>query len=102
MFLQRMTGMVGFAGDGGYVAGKFGLVGLSASVYREYASAGIGVTAICPGWTDTAMAAASNTPLASEEMIQPSDILETMRWLLRLSPAVRVREVMLECGRSIT
>jgi NAD(P)-dependent dehydrogenase (short-subunit alcohol dehydrogenase family) len=96
------AGLLGFAGDGGYVAGKFGLVGLSASVYREFASAGIAVTAICPGWTDTAMAAESNTPLASEEMIQPADILETMRWLLRLSPSVRVREVMLECRLSIS
>ncbi|HEX7491085.1 MAG TPA: SDR family oxidoreductase [Candidatus Limnocylindrales bacterium] len=96
------AGLVGFAGDGGYVASKFGLVGLSASVYRQYSAAGIGVTAICPGWTDTAMAAESGTPLAPEEMIQPTDILETMRWLLRLSPAARVREVMLECRLSIS
>jgi NAD(P)-dependent dehydrogenase (short-subunit alcohol dehydrogenase family) len=100
--LASRAGLVGFAGDGGYVAGKFGLVGLSASVYREYSAAGIGVTAICPGWTDTVMAAESGTPLAAEEMIQPADILETVRWLLRLSPAARVREVMLECRLSIS
>jgi 3-oxoacyl-[acyl-carrier protein] reductase len=96
------AGLVGFAGDGGYVASKFGLVGLSASVYREYSAAGIGVTAICPGWTDTAMAAESATPLPPDEMIQPADILETVRWILRLSPAARVREVMLECRLSIS
>jgi 3-oxoacyl-[acyl-carrier protein] reductase len=100
--IASRAGLVGFAGDGGYVASKFGLVGLSASVYREYSAAGIGVTAICPGWTDTAMAAESGAPLEPEEMIQPADILETMRWLLRLSPAARVREVMLECRRSIS
>lgn len=95
------AGKVGFAGDGGYVASKFGLVGLSESVYREFADAGIAVTSICPGWTNTAMAVDSNTPLTAEEMIQPSDILETIRWLLRLTPSVRVREVILECRLSI-
>ena len=95
------AGKVGFAGDGVYVASKFGLVGLSESVYREHATAGICVTSLCPGWTDTDMARAAGTPLTPQEMIQPDDILETIRWLLRLSPAVRVREVMLECGRSI-
>jgi 3-oxoacyl-[acyl-carrier protein] reductase len=95
------AGKVGFAGDGGYVASKFGLVGLSESIYREFAEAGIAVTAICPGWTDTRMAWISNTPLTAEEMIQPSDILETVRWLLRLTPSVRIREVVLECRRSI-
>ena len=95
------AGKVGFAGDAGYVASKFGLVGLSESVYREFAEAGIVVTSICPGWTNTVMAAESNTPLTAEEMIQPSDILETVRWLLRLTPPVRVREVVLECRLSI-
>ena len=95
------AGKVGFAGDGGYVASKFGLVGLSESIYREFADAGIAVTAICPGWTDTRMASESKTPLPPEEMIQPSDILETVRWLLRLTPSVRVREVVMECRRSI-
>jgi 3-oxoacyl-[acyl-carrier protein] reductase len=100
--IASRAGLVGFAGDGGYVASKFGLVGLSASVYREYAAAGIGVTAICPGWTDTEMAAQSGTPLPPEEMIQPADIVATVRWILRLSPAARVREVMLECRQSIS
>jgi len=95
------AGKVGFAGDGGYVASKFGLVGLSESIYREYAEVGIAVTAICPGWTDTRMAWESNTPLPAEEMIQPSDIVETVRWLLRLTPSVRIREIVLECRRNI-
>jgi 3-oxoacyl-[acyl-carrier protein] reductase len=99
--IASRAGKVGFAGDGGYVASKFGLVGLSESIYRECASAGISVTALCPGWTNTAMAQDAGTPLTEEEMIQPRDILETLRWLLRLSPSVRVKEVILECRHSL-
>jgi len=100
--IASRAGKVGFAGDGAYVASKFGLVGLSESIYREFAEAGVSVTSLCPGWTNTGMAQEAGTPLSPEEMIQPSDLLETMRWLLRLSPAARVREVMLECRRSIS
>jgi 3-oxoacyl-[acyl-carrier protein] reductase len=99
--ISSRAGKVGFAGDGGYVASKFGLVGLSESVYRELSTFGIRVTAICPGWTDTEMAQEAGTPLAGSEMIQPSDILQTIRWLLRLSSSARVREVVLECKDSI-
>jgi NAD(P)-dependent dehydrogenase (short-subunit alcohol dehydrogenase family) len=97
--IASRAGKVGFAGDGAYVASKFGLVGLSESVYREFSEAGIAVTSICPGWTNTRLAFGS--PLAPDEMIQPADIMETIRWLLRLTPAVRIREVILECRRSI-
>jgi len=100
--IASRAGKIGFSGDGAYVASKFGLVGLSESIYREYASAGISVTALCPGWTNTGMAQEAGTPLAPEQMIQPSDILETLRWLLRLTPSVRVKEVVMECRESIT
>jgi len=100
--IASRAGKVGFAGDGAYVASKFGLVGLSESIYREYAAAGVSVTALCPGWTNTGMAQEAGTPLPPQEMIQPSDILETIRWILRLTPAARVREVMLECRNSIS
>ena len=99
--ISSRAGKVGFAGDGGYVAGKFGLVGLNESVYRELSTYGIRVTAICPGWTDTEMATQAGTPFGGPEMIQPSDILNTIRWLLNLSPSVRVRELVLECKVSL-
>lgn len=99
--ISSRAGKVGFAGDGGYVAGKFGLVGLNESAYRELSTHGIRVTAICPGWTDTEMATQAGTPFDGPEMIQPSDILNTIRWLLNLSPSVRVRELVLECKDSL-
>ncbi|MDX8338234.1 SDR family oxidoreductase [Draconibacterium sp. IB214405] len=96
------AGKVGFAGGGAYSASKFGLVGLSESLYRELNPLGIKVTALCPGWVNTDMAYDAGTPLESEEMIQPEDLFKTIEWLLQLSPAACVKEVVLESPKSIS
>lgn len=95
------AGKVGFAGWGAYGASKFGLVGLSESLYRELSPAGVKVTTLCPSWIDTDMAREGGTPLDSSEMIQPEDLMKTIRWLLSMSPAACVREVLIECRRDI-
>lgn len=99
--VSSRAGKIGFAGVGAYCATKFGLNGLSESLYRELASEGIRVTSLCPSWIDTEMAQRGGTPLAHEEMIQPQDLASTMQWLLQLSPACGVREVVIECRRDI-
>ncbi|KJF42888.1 SDR family oxidoreductase [Draconibacterium sediminis] len=96
------AGKVGFAGSGAYSASKFGLVGLSESLYRELNPLGIKVTALCPGWVNTEMAFDAGTPLESEEMIQPNDLFKTIEWLLQLSPGACVQEVILESPNSIS
>jgi NAD(P)-dependent dehydrogenase (short-subunit alcohol dehydrogenase family) len=95
------AGKVGFAEEGAYCASKFALVGLSESLCKELAPLGIKVTSLCPAWVDTDMAQQAGTPLPSEEMIQPEDLAGTVRWLLGLSPAACVREVLIECRNSI-
>ncbi len=95
------AGKVGFAGFGAYGASKFGLVGLSESLYRELAPKGIKVTTLCPSWVDTQMAQDAGTPLDAQEMIQPDDLMKTVRWVMSLSPAACVREVMIECRGDI-
>jgi 3-oxoacyl-[acyl-carrier protein] reductase len=94
-------GKTGFAGEGAYDASKFGIVGLSESLYRELAGEGISVTAICPGWVDTEMAQQGGATLLREEMIQPEDIMKTIQWVLKLAPNTCVREVVLEPTKSI-
>lgn len=96
------AGKVGFAGGGAYSASKFGLVGLSESLYRELNPLGIKVTALCPGWVNTEMAVDAGTPLESEQMIQPEDLFKTIEWLLQLSPGACVKEVILESPNSIS
>jgi short-subunit dehydrogenase len=97
--IASRAGKIGFEGDGAYGASKFGLVGLNESLYRELAKCGISLTAICPSWVKTEMA--EGAPMDGSEMIQPSDILKTVRWLLNLSPSVRVRELILECRNNV-
>lgn len=97
--VSSRAGRIGFAGYGVYGASKFGLVGLSESLYRELSPLGIKVTALCPSWVDTDMAKYSGLP--AKEMLQAEDILSTVRWLLALSPAAAVKDVSLECRKQI-
>lgn len=91
------AGKVGFAEYGVYGASKFGLVGLSESLYHEVSPLGIKVTTLCPSWVDTDMAEHSDLP--TEEMISPDDIMKSVRWLLSLSPAAVVKELIIECRK---
>lgn len=95
------AGKIGFAGSGAYCASKFGLVGLSESLYRELNPLGIRVTALCPGWVDTEMAYQAGSPLRGEEMIQTDDLFRTIEWLLSLSAGACVKEVVIETPHSI-
>jgi short-subunit dehydrogenase len=91
----------GFPGGGIYGSTKFALVGLTESLYRELAPAGIRITSLCPGWVYTEMARKAGTPLKDEEMIQPDDLLNTIRYLLNLSENVCIKEIVLEMQKSI-
>lgn len=50
------AGLIGFTGLGGYVATKAAVVGFTESLRSELAAAGIGVTAVCPGFVQTPIA----------------------------------------------
>jgi NADP-dependent 3-hydroxy acid dehydrogenase YdfG len=47
------------------------------------------------------MAKTAGTPLKDEEMIQPDDLLHTIRYLLNLSENVCVKEIVIEMKKSI-
>lgn len=96
--LASRNGKVSVAGLGGYAASKYGLVGLAEALYRELSSEGIKVTTLCPGWVNTAMAVEAGNPHHPSEIIQPEDILDTIRWLLGLSASVSIMEVLMECS----
>jgi short-subunit dehydrogenase len=99
--IASRAGVYGFPGVGLYSASKFGLVGLSESLYRELAECHVKVTTICPSWVNTEMAQAANTPFKDHEMIQPLDILNSIRYLLGLSESTCIREIVLECSKSV-
>jgi 3-oxoacyl-[acyl-carrier protein] reductase len=93
--IASICGVEAYAEVGAYCASKFALVGYSNALDQELAADGIKVTALCPSWVHTRMASAS--PLQAHQMIQPDDIAKSVRYLLSLSPAARVREVVLHC-----
>ena len=76
-----------------YSATKFAVVGLSQSAHRELAGDGIQVTAFCPGFVATAMTDWTADSVSKDEMIQPEDIAEAVRFLLATSPACIVPEL---------
>jgi NAD(P)-dependent dehydrogenase (short-subunit alcohol dehydrogenase family) len=76
-----------------YSATKFGVVGFTQALHKEHAGDGIQATALCPGFVDTAMTDWVKDSVPKEEMIQPSDIAEAVRYLLRTSPACIVPEL---------
>ena len=76
-----------------YSATKAGVIGFSQATQKENEGHGIQVTALCPGFVDTPMTEFVREHVAQEEMIRPEDIAESVRFLLRTSPACLVPEI---------
>ena len=94
--IQVLVSMSGKRSKGrlaAYSASKFALLGLCQTMRNEGWAAGIRVTAICPGWVNTDMAAAVRSgpsdrwptqTMDAEAMTQPEDIASMSAELLRL------------------
>jgi NAD(P)-dependent dehydrogenase (short-subunit alcohol dehydrogenase family) len=77
-----------------YAAAKAGVNALTESAQAEARSAGIQFTIFTPGFTATPMAAwTRQAGVAPEEMVQPGDLGEGLRFLLRTSRTCHVREI---------
>ncbi len=76
-----------------YSATKAGVVGLSQAMHGELGKEGVQVTAFCPGFVATPMTDWVEGQVPKEEMIQPEDIAEAVRFLLRTSRNCVVPEV---------
>jgi NAD(P)-dependent dehydrogenase (short-subunit alcohol dehydrogenase family) len=76
-----------------YSATKAAVVGLSQAAHGELANDGIQVTALCPAFVATPMTDWAEDRVSKEEMIQPDDIAEGVRFLLRTSAACIVPEI---------
>ena len=51
--IASLLGKVGFASSAHYVAAKHGVIGFAQTAAMEYATKGIKINAICPGFIDT-------------------------------------------------
>lgn len=76
-----------------YSATKAGVVGFSQATQREVDGAGVQVTAFCPGLVDTPMTEWARDSVEQQNMIQPEDIAEGVRFLLATTPNCRIPEI---------
>jgi NAD(P)-dependent dehydrogenase (short-subunit alcohol dehydrogenase family) len=88
-----IAGKIGQAWLSVYSATKAGVVGFSQATQKEVAGEGIQVTALFPGFVDTPMTEFAKAEVKAEEMIRPEDIAESVRFLLKTSPACLVPEI---------
>jgi len=87
-------GKRGIGGNAVYSATKYAVVGWTDSMNKELGSEGIKSTALCPALVDTPMTDWAKEHVPAEEMIRPEDIAEAVRFLLKVSPACVVPEMM--------
>jgi 3-oxoacyl-[acyl-carrier protein] reductase len=64
--IGSVVGLVGNAGQANYAAAKAGLIGLTQSVAREFASRGVTCNCVCPGFFDTDMTSVLKEDLKSK------------------------------------
>ncbi len=76
-----------------YAATKAAVINFSVGTQKELGEAGIQVTALAPGFVDTAMTDFVKKQIEAEKMIRPEDIAEAVRLLLRTSPNCLIPEI---------
>ena len=91
-----------FAGKSGqpwlsvYSATKAGVVGYTQAMNKELNAEGVKSVAFCPGFVDTDMSEFIKESVDASEMMRPEDIAEGVRFILRLSPACIVPEIVFQ------
>jgi len=81
----------------GYSASKFALMGLCQTIRNEGWGKGIRVTAICPSWVNTEMAAEIES-ISKEKMTQPEDIASLCSQLLEFPNSCIPFEIGINCN----
>jgi NAD(P)-dependent dehydrogenase (short-subunit alcohol dehydrogenase family) len=79
-----------------YAASKAAVIAYTAAMNQELGSAGIRSVALCPGWVDTDMSDFVKQEIPAEQMITPLDVASAVRFVLGLSPATVVPEIVFE------
>ena len=89
--ISSLAGKQSWSGTGTYSASKFAINGLTQALADEGKADRIKAAAICP-----AMVATPMTGVSGPDYLQAEDIAETVKYLLRLSPAAWSTELVLE------
>jgi NAD(P)-dependent dehydrogenase (short-subunit alcohol dehydrogenase family) len=94
--IASISGKAGEAWLSVYSATKAGLIGFTQAMNKELNGDGIKSVALAPGFVDTPMADFIREQIPAEEMIRTSDIAESVRFMLRLSPWCVVPEIVFQ------
>jgi NAD(P)-dependent dehydrogenase (short-subunit alcohol dehydrogenase family) len=79
-----------------YSATKAAVVSYTQAMNKELGGDGIKSVAFCPGFVDTDMTEFVRGTVPQEEMLSTTDIAEALRFLLRVSPACVVPEIIFQ------
>ena len=79
-----------------YSAAKAGVIAYTQAMNRELGEDGIRSVALCPGWVDTSMTDFMKERVPAAEMIRPADVAAAVRFVLGLSAAAVVPEIVIE------
>ncbi|HEY8763220.1 MAG TPA: SDR family oxidoreductase [Solirubrobacteraceae bacterium] len=79
-----------------YSATKAAVIAYTQSMNKELNGDGIKSTAFCPGFVNTDMTDFVKNSVPAEEMLTPEDIAEAVRFLLSVSPACVVPEIIFQ------
>jgi NAD(P)-dependent dehydrogenase (short-subunit alcohol dehydrogenase family) len=99
--VASISGKVGEADLSVYSATKHGVVGFTDAMNRELYPAGVRSCVLCPGLVDTALSDYAKPHLPSAQMVRTSDIGEAVRFLLRVSPACLIPELVFMEGAAL-
>jgi short-subunit dehydrogenase len=79
-----------------YSATKAAVIAYTQAMNKELNGDGVKSTAFCPGFVDTDMTEFVRGSVSQEDMLRPEDIAEAVRFLLRVSPACVVPDVVFQ------
>ncbi len=87
--IASIVGVVGNPGQANYVASKAGIIGLTKTAAREYASRGVTVNAVAPGFIETDMTAKLSQKVKAAMLAQiplgragtPADVAAAVKFL---------------------
>jgi len=79
-----------------YSATKAAVIAYTQAMNKELNGEGIKSVAFCPGFVDTDMTVFVKETVPAEEMLRTNDIAEALRFLLRVSPACVIPEIVFQ------
>ena len=94
--VASLAGKAGPAWLSVYGATKAAVVSYTESMNKELADSGVKSVALCPGFVDTDMAEFVKGEIGQDNMIRTDDLALALRFLLHLSPACVVPEIVFE------